>query len=698
MLRFGWRNTLLTVLQAEAAECGLACLTMIAGYHGDKTDMVALRRRFTVTVHGLTLKQLIEIASAMHLAARALRFEMGNLAQLQVPCILHWDMNHFVVLETVNGHRAIVHDPAIGRRDCTLEELAQHVSGVALELMPTEEFEPGREGRPLRLHHFWSRIVGLKRSLLSVLLASLLLQLFGVVSPFYMQTVVDDVLLRSDSNLLLVLALGFGMLLVIEAGTSILRELVILNLSSRLGIQMAANVFRHLIRLPLDYFQKRHLGDIVSRFDSLDSIRALLTTGLVTVLVDGIMAVITLVVMFIYDVQLTFIVLALVLTFALIRGALYPSLERLTRENLVAAAKTQSSFMESVRAIQTIKLHQSENDRQNQWHNKLANTVNTGIVVARVNIICDGANIIVFGLGNIVVIYHAANAVMANVMTLGMLYAFMSFRQRFVGAMNGLIEQIIQIKMLGVHLDRLADIVFARREPDLDIGGVAMATTVRAGELSEPVMNRCRQLAVVGLGYRYGKTEKPVIQQINMTVEPGECVAIVGASGSGKTTLIKCMMGLLRPTEGEVLWGGRGLSQLPHYRQLVGGVMQEDQLLSGSIADNIACFDHHTDLAKVSICAQMACIQDDILSLPMQYNTLVGDMGSGLSGGQKQRIVLARALYRSPAILFMDEATSHLDAANERRVNEHIASLEISRVIVAHRAETIKAADRVIEL
>ncbi|MCW8126874.1 peptidase domain-containing ABC transporter [Microbulbifer halophilus] len=531
----------------------------------------------------------------------------------------------------------------------------------------------------------------MKRSLIQVLLLSLLLQIFAVVTPFYMQTVVDDVILRGDENLLLVLAIGFGLLLLIQTGTNALREWVILHISSRLNMQMAANLFRHLIRLPMSYFSTRHMGDVVSRFGSLNKVRELLTTGLVSAVVDGIMALITLAAMFFYDVKLTLIVLLVVVLYAVLRLLLFRPLRLLTEEKIVAQAKHDSHFMESVRAIQTVKLFQRENDRQGQWHNCLADSINKDIRITRWNIGYDTINRLLFGLENLLVIYFAATAVMGNIFTVGMLYAFMSYKNRFVESMDALIVKWIEIKMLGLHLDRLSDIVFTQTEK-LDQEN---ALAIHSGGSDQTLGGR---IEVRNLGFRYGEAEAPAFRSLNFAIEAGETVAIVGPSGCGKTTLLKCLMGLLEPSEGEILIDGQPLKQLPGYRSQIAGVMQDDQLLAGSIADNIACFEPQPDLQHIAHCAQMACIHEEIVKMPMQYNTLVGDMGTSLSGGQKQRIVLARALYRAPRILFMDEATSHLDVANESVVNDHISRLAITRVLVAHRPETVGSAGRRIEL
>lgn len=692
LLRFGRGPQLPVILQNELAECGLACLAMISCYYGYQCDLSSLRRRFSISAQGINLKQLLDMANRLHLAGRALRSDIDELGQLQLPCILHWGMNHFVVLKEINRRGFLIHDPAQGERLISRDEISKLFTGVALELNPTTEFKKAETRERLTLGHFWSRLVGLKRNLAHIIFLSLLLQIFMLITPFYLQTVVDDVILRHDHYLLLVLALGFGLLLLIQQGTNVLRDWVVLHLSMRLGVQMSANLFRHLIRLPMDYFSKRHMGDIVSRFGSLDNLRQLLTTGLVTALVDGVMASLTLIVLFLYSTTLTWVVIGIVLCYALLRWFLYRPLHLLTEESIAARAKENSHFMESVRAIQTIKIFHRESDRQHYWQNYLAEAMNKDIRIARWNLGYQTAKGILFGIENILVIYLAADAVMGNIFSIGMLYAFISYKDRFVRAMDNLITQGIEFKMLGLHLNRLADIAFTPTDPVAD-NNTAAITDYSITET--PITGRIR---VQNLGFRYGESEAPAFSGVNFEIEAGETVAIVGPSGCGKSTLIKCLMGLFIPTEGEIFIDGKPIQKLPHYRRQIAAVMQDDQLMSGDIAENIACFEQPIDLARVYHCAQLACIHEDILRMPMQYNTLVGDMGASLSGGQKQRVLLARALYRAPQVLFMDEATSHLDTGNEMQVNQHIRALAMTRVIVAHRPETVASAGRIIYL
>lgn len=695
LLDFGSAKRLPVIVQTEAAECGLTCLAMIVGFYGYKTNLTSLRQRFSISNHGANLKSLIDIAARLNLSARALRLDIHDLHQLQCPCILHWGMNHFVTLREVHKRKIVIHDPAIGEREIEPSELSKNFTGVALELTPTEDFQKGEDQKKLRLRHFGSRIVGLKRSLIQIFVFSLLLQLFIILAPFYMQIVVDDVTLHGDRNLLLALALGFGLLLLIQTGTNALREFVIIDLSNRLNIQMAANLFRHMIRLPIDYFSKRHIGDIVSRFGSLEYVRRQLTTGVITALVDGVMALITLFAMFVYSVKLAIIILLFVVLYGLFRVVFYRPVRLLTEESIISSAKQESNFMETVRAIQTIKLFQRENDRQSQWQNCLADAMNKNIRIARWNIGYESIKQLLFGLENIIVIYVAATAVMGNLMSVGMLFAFMSYKTRFVDAIDTLISQLIELKMLGLHLDRLADIAFTPVE-EVDQHEMIAAISKNQEENKESSVKG--KIEVRNLGYSYGEADLPIFQNLSFSIQPNETIAIVGPSGCGKTTLLKCLMGLLAPTEGAIYIDGKPLKTISHYRRQIAAVMQDDQLLSGTIMDNIACFSPQPDIEQVYSCAKMACIHEDILKMPMQYSSLVGDLGTSLSGGQKQRIVLARALYRQPSILFMDEATSHLDIENESRVNRNIQRMNITRVLVAHRTETIKSADRKINI
>tara|TARA_R110002110_G_scaffold383245_2_gene594634 strand:+ start:85568 stop:87676 length:2109 start_codon:yes stop_codon:yes gene_type:complete len=683
LLKFSGRKRLPVILQTEVAECGLACMAMIASYHGHEIDLNTLRRQYPVSLRGTTLQNLMQVADKMEFATRPLRLEIEDMPQLQTPTILHWDMNHFVVLKRVSKKSITIHDPAQGTRTVSMKEVSKHFTGIALELTPTKKFEPKKEVRKVPIWNFWHRIVGLKKALIQVFMMSVALQIFALLSPLYMQLVVDEVLLSRDLHLLTVLAIGFGILMLINIATTALRSLVVLSLSSMLSIQMAANLFRHLIRLPLPFFEKRHIGDIVSRFGSLGQIEKALTTNIVQAIVDGLMAIATLVMIFFYSPALTAVVLIALALYGIIRCIWYRPLKSLTEEGIVTAAKENSNFMETIRGVQSIKVFGQETQRQTLWQNRYADKINAGIRLGKLNIAFSSINSLLFGLENIIVVYLAAHLVVDVKMTVGMLYAFMSYKSQFTDKAVAFIEKLIEFKMLGLHLERLGDIALEEQEID------------SSSMLEAPELKGAIQLE--NLSFRYNQDEPWVFQNVSLTIEPGESIALIGPSGCGKTTLMKVMMGLFQPETGKVMVDNMPLDTLghKHFRDQFGAVMQDDQLLSGSIGENISFFAADFDQARVELCANMAVIAQDIMAMPMNYNTLMGDMGMALSGGQKQRVLLARALYKNPKILFLDEATSHLDVALEKGVNDAVKNLKVTRVIIAHRPETIRSADRV---
>jgi ATP-binding cassette, subfamily B, bacterial CvaB/MchF/RaxB len=684
-LRFGSARRLPMFLQTEAAECGLASLAMVACFHGHRVDLAALRRRFSVSLKGSTLAFIMQAAGRMQLAPRPLRLELGELSQLRAPCILHWDLNHFVVLKAVDGRGAVIHDPAFGVRRVSIAQLSRHFTGIALELTPTTEFSPVDERRKVRLRDLLGPVTGLRRSLAQVFLVALALQAIAVVAPFYMQWAVDGAVVSADRDLLTVLGLGFLLLTLVQVALAAVRSWVVLYLSTTLNLQWLANVFSHLLRLPVSYFEKRHLGDVVSRFGAVTTIQRTLTSSFVEALIDGVMAVATLAMMFVYSAVLTCAALAAVALYGLSRWLFYDPLKRATEEHIVHTAKQQSHFLETVRGVQSIKLFGRQEERRSRWLNLVVDAVNQDLVTQKLGLGFRTANALVFGIERIAIVWLGAVLVLDGPFSIGMLFAFISYKDQFSARVAGLIDKAIDLRMLNLQGERLADIVLTAPEPDA------------AGAAPEAVD---ASLEVRELSFRYSDMEPFVLLNCSFAVTPGESVAIVGASGGGKTTLVKLMLGLLAPTDGKIFAGGLDIQKLgiDRYRKLVGTVMQDDQLFAGSIADNISFFDPSPDQGAIEHFARMAAVHEDIVAMPMAYNTLIGDMGAALSGGQKQRILLARALYKRPRILFLDEATSALDVQKERAVNDAIRSLKLTRMIIAHRPETIASAERVIVL
>ncbi|MBS0594012.1 MAG: peptidase domain-containing ABC transporter [Proteobacteria bacterium] len=687
-LRLGWRaHRVPLVLQTEAAECGLACLAMVAGAHGLDCDLPTLRQRFSLSLKGVNLLDLVRMAEELRLHARALRAEIDDLAQLALPCILHWDLNHFVVLVGVRRGVATIHDPAHGVRQLKLDQVSRHFTGIVLELQPAADFVARVERRHVSLRQLLGRVTGLKRSLAQIFALALALEVFVLLSPFLLQWVVDDVLVSADRDLLVTLGVGFGLLVLLQAATAAIRSWAVLVLSATLNLQWLANVFAHLLRLPVEWFEKRHIGDIWSRFFAVQQIQKTLTTSFIEAVLDGALVVLTLAMMLVYSLRLSAVALAAVGAYALLRWAFFRPLRNATEEALVHDAKQSSHFLESLRGVQAIKQFNAQADRQSRFTSLVVDTMNAGIAGRKLELLFTSLHRLLFGLERVAVVWIGALLVLDQRFSVGMLFAFLAYKEQFATRVSALIDKVVDLKMLRLQGERLADIVLTAPEQTEASGIGRRLPEMPAIELRD-------------LRFRYSDGEPEVLAGVSLRIEPGESVAIVGPSGCGKTTLLKLILGIHAPTGGELLVGGMPLAQvgLQAWRGAVGVVMQDEPLFSGSIAENISFFDLRPDLDWVMHCARVASVHDDIDAMPMGYHTLIGDMGSSLSGGQRQRILLARALYRRPRILLLDEATSALDVDGERLVNQAVRQLALTRIIVAHRPETIASASRVIAL
>lgn len=674
------------VLQTEAAECGLACMAMLASHHGLRCDLFSLRQRFPMSLKGSTMADLVRLAGHLQLNARALRAEVEHLPDLAVPCILHWDLNHFVVLKEVSRGTAVIHDPARGLRRLSMADMSRHFTGVVLELTPQADFKPRDVQRTVSLRQLLGRVTGLKRSLMQIFVLALTLEAFQLLSPFFMQWVVDEVLVGLNRGLLVTLGAGFALLVLIQVATGALRSWAVLHLSSTLNLQWLSNVFAHLMRLPVAWFEKRHAGDVLSRFGAIQKIQQTLTTSFIEAMLDGVLVVVTLAMMWVYSTLLTSIALGAVSLYALLRWVAFGALREATEESIIFEAKRSTHFLESLRGVQSIKLFNRQEDRQARFMNLVVDAMNANIATRKLDLLFGIGHKLVFGLERIAGIWVGAVLVMDHRFSVGMLFAFIAYKEQFATRISGLIDKVVEVRMLKLQGERLADIVLAAPEP--------------APEHIPVVQDLPVSLELRGVHFAYSESEAPVVCGLSLKIEPGESVAIVGPSGCGKTTLLKLMLGVHLPQAGDIRVGGVPLARLGlrAWRDLIGTVMQDDQLFAGSIIDNISFFDPQADPDWVTQCARTAAVLDEIEAMPMGMHTLIGDMGGSISGGQRQRILLARALYKRPKILFLDEATSALDVDREREVNQAIRQLPLTRIIVAHRPETIASASRVIVL
>lgn len=684
---FARRNTLPIILQTERSECALACLAMVAGYFGYRVNLNALRRQFPTSARGATLSDIISVAGGLRLQTRALRLDLEDLENLQRPAILHWDMVHFVVLKRVDKKGIVIHDPAQGVKRCPWQEVGRHFTGVAVECMPATNFVAADNRPRTKMAELFIPYPGFNAAVLQLFMLSLFMQIVTIASAFYVQLVIDESISKNDQDILLVLFAGFLLLMLINVAMSFARNTVQLYFANQLGFQMVSNVFTHLMKLPVDFFSRRHVGDVVSRFGAVGEIRKILAEDMITVVLDGMFALVSLSVLFYFSATLSFIVLFFVVVVTVFKLALIGPIKNLTETYIVAEAAANSVLMENMRAIEIIKFYCRELPRIAAWRNRYARQVNANVQLQRFAIRVELANGVLSGLEHLLVIYCAALAVFAGSMSLGGMTAFLALKAHFSNSLGSFVDKIVQIRLVRLQLERLSDITCTRAEFD---------------DLYLPAQRDALQgrLTVRDVSFSYEGGVDAIASHIDLDIAPGEIVAITGASGAGKSTLLKIMAGLLSADEGEVLADGVCIekSGVRLYRDACAGVLQSDQLLSGTILENISLYDETVDYGRLEYATKLAGIYDFIARLPMGFNSLIGDMGSLMSAGQAQRILLARVFYKRAKILFLDEATANLDMAIEKAVLEALRSLQVTIVLVSHREAPLRMADRVFVL
>lgn len=676
------------ILQTESAECGLACLAMVAVRHGHDTDLLTLRRRFEISTRGVTLASLMTMAEQMGFANRPLRLELEELPQLQTPCILHWDLNHFVVLVKADSNRIVIHDPAMGQRTLTMKEVSPHFTGIGLELTPSKDFQKKEDKTALDLRVLFTGQHGLWRAFGQMALLSIVLEVFSILMPMLTQWIVDDVVVTRDLPLLMVLAIGIALLAIMSTATQLLRHWVALGTGLAWKISSSTHVFRYMLKLPLAYFDKRHTGDVLSRFGSVNQIQDTITSHLVEVVLDGVVSIVTLTLLFMYSQTLALIVLGVAVAQALVRLAVFRPFRQATEEFIVREAHAQTFLLETLRGISAIKFFAKPTWRVGGWMNQQTSMVNAQVKQERITLLYQAVNGVISAVEQALVIYLAAQMIVNETFSIGMMMAFLAYKGQFLGRMSALIDRIINLRLLKLQAERLGDIVLTPTETP----SATHSITSLNKDPASPMTLELRDVT-----FRYASGEQPILDKLNLTLQTGQAMAVVGPSGCGKSTLLKVLSGQVVPESGDVLLNGQRIENLGSeaFRSVLGTVLQDDQLFSSSVFDNIAMHDGEATPEKVERAAQLACIHDDIMRMPMGYQTLVGGMGATLSGGQKQRVLLARALYKNPRFLLLDEYTSHLDFGTEAAVQASINALGCGRFIITHREHSLSEGDQI---
>jgi ATP-binding cassette subfamily B protein RaxB len=662
---------------------------MVGKYHGLNLSLDYLRLRFPASVFGTKLSSVVGICTDSGMLTRAVRLELDELSKLQTPCILHWEMGHYVVLAESTKDGAWVHDPSIGRVFVSRTELGRLFTGVALELSRRVDFIARNES-PVSAKFNWLKfataVQGFRGALVRSFGLAVLLEVLSLAQPVITQVIVDQSATNSDSALVVSLAIALTTLSLSALVFGAARTWVIGTIQGRLFLSSSSNVFAHLLQLPMSFFERRRLGDVVSRFNTIASIQKILSTRLVEVVLDGLMSILTLTALFVYCRLAAVIALFALFGQIIVKVIGYPSFAERSAKTLMIGARQQNRVVESVRLVHTIRTSNAQSRVLSRYVDLGVSAFDADMDVQRYEILLNFFSSLISNVERIVIMAVGAFLVGNHAFTVGALVATLYISLQFSTRSRNLMEYLFQLRLLKLQQGRLADIVNARPEPNFS-----------SRYIGHP---EGHGLSLNNVSFRYNQNDRWILKGLTMEIQEGEFVAIVGPSGIGKSTLVNIIMGVLSPSMGEVVIGNVDLENFgkSNYREILGVALQDAGIFSGTIAENISMFDEAATYEQIETAAKLACVHDEILTKPMGYNTQLGGIESHLSAGQRQKIILARALYRQPKILVLDEATCHMDVHTEKKILENIAALNITRIMVTHRHGAALYADRIYDV
>jgi len=673
---FAPRYSLPMIFQSETSECGLACIAMISSYLGRKIGLGELRESFKLSSAGASVKDLMMATERIGLRCRPLKVEISDLGHLELPVILHWDLDHFVVLKKISKRTLVLHDPAVGVRSYSTSEVGVHFTGVAIEVRKAQEFVAVSVQKKFTLRQLFEPGVGFYKVMAQVFVLSIL-------TPLYLQLVIDQGLSLRDEDLVLLLSALFLLVMFAKTVIAYFRSIILLQFSNQFGFQLAESTFHHLIRLPLRFFEKREMGDIVSRFSALESIKQLVTQEMITVVVDGIFSLVTLVLLYLYSPFLCGLALVGIVLFCILRGVSIAKEKTLREEALVAGAKQQTSFMENIRSISTTKINGIEQEREHEWLSSYTSFINSAYHLGSFQLSISTMQGMVFGIDHILTIYFGAMLVFEQSLTIGQLMSFIFLKAHFIGSVTAMVPKLAELKLMSLELERLSDITLHERE---------------FGKKHDSLLelSAIANLSVKGLSFRYAENLPNVFSNVNCELDAGESLGVWGKSGCGKSTFLKLLLNFEDAKSGSVLFGGRALTTLSmkERRGYLAAIMHGETLLAGSLAYNINLNLEKFDDYKLMEVCELVGIADVVRELPMGFSTQIGELGLLFSAGQVQRLLLARALYYKPKILLLDEALSHLSEAIALDLLTMIRRSKITLILVSHSPALLRTTDK----
>ncbi len=669
------------IIQMSTTDCGAACLAMILNYYGRKTTLAEVRDRCGVGRDGLSALSIIKAARGYGLRTKAVSLQQNDFSFVTLPAIVHWGFQHFLIVERWSPKWIDVVDPACGRRRLSAREFEAGFTGVVIMLEPGVQFERRSRTAQLSLSDYLKQVSQAPGAIVQIIGASLLLQLLGLGLPLLTGVVVDQIIPLSLENVMPLMAIGMILLVLIQGAIALLRALLLIYLHARIDAKIMIVFFEHLLSLPYGFFQQRSSGDLLERLGSNAIIRETLSNQLISTILDGGLVVVYLGVLVWQSPAFSFVVIALGLLQVFLLAITNQQVRHLERQVLEARGKSAGYLVEAISGIATLKSAGAEHRVLRHWSNLFFDQLNLSLqrdyIVAIIETILGGLRT----LSPLLLLWVGALQVLNGSMTLGTMLALNSLGLAFLTPLASLVSSWQKLQLVRAHFDRIADVITTPPEQELQ-------------SIQHPP-NLTGRIELKNVSFKYDLNAPLVLHNINLKIEPGQKVAIVGRTGCGKSTLAKLLLGLYLPTEGEIFYDGLSLATLNYQevRNQFGIVLQESHIFSGSIRENIAFNNPDMPMEQVIAAAKAAAIHNDIEQMPMGYETSVSEGGSALSGGQRQRLSIARALANSPAILLLDEATSHLDVVTEQVVDKNLNFLNCTRVIIAHRLSTVRNAD-----
>ena len=684
-------------------QCGIACLQMICSYYHKEYTLERLANCCFATTEGVSLLGISEAARKLGLNTTCGRMTIGQLAQVPLPCILHWNQNHFVVLYKIRrGKTFYIADPGKGKIRYTKEEFKSHwisttsqgeEKGVAMFLEPTAEFGKLKGEEAEGIHSFRFLMGYLKqyrRYFVQIALGLLVGSLLQLILPFLTQAIVDLGIKHRDIQLIWLILLGELMIVIGRTSTDFIRRWLLLHISMRINISLVSDFFIKLLKLPMSFFDTKLMGDLLQRMNDHSRVQSFLTNQTLSVMFTTLSFLIFGIILAYYNLSIFAVFLAGSALYGIWIATFLRRRKVLDYELFEKQAINQNKTYQFITSMQEIKLQDCERRRRWEWEDVQADLFGVQMKSLKLQQTQEAGSIFINEVKNIVITVLAATAVIHGQMTLGMMLAV----QYIIGQLNSPVEQLMSfiysLQDVKISLERINEVHAAKNEES-------------GKDTKEGFPSEDRSIGIEDMDFKYDPHAlRNTLEGISFHIPAGKVIAIVGASGSGKTTLMKLMLGYYPVMKGRITIGGEDINgyNLKWWRRQCGVVMQDGVIFSESIARNIAVDDGEVDVDRLEQAARIANVHDYVMSLPLKYNTLIGRDGVGLSQGQKQRILIARAVYKNPSFIFLDEATNALDAKNERAIVENLDKFYQGRtvIVVAHRLSTVKNADQIVVL